>query len=146
MKVECSSIWLTIFSFQWMQGLLLRCLVRISKLDYVSVALTTAIWKPRYIRVCFRSLPFLRYSSHFFGSQYFRYSLWNFFLSLSFFRISSKFLLGQHKYDVNLQVCTARNKTLLDGILETVISNNSSSHADLTSGLVKEKYLAHIWG
>ena len=43
------SIWPTIFSFQWMQELLLRCPVRISMIGYVSVALTTAIWKPRYI-------------------------------------------------------------------------------------------------
>ena len=53
MKVECFdptcwSIWLTIFSFQWMQELLLRCPVRISMIDYVSVALTTAVWKPRF--------------------------------------------------------------------------------------------------
>ena len=43
------SMWPTIFSFQWMQELLLRCPVRISMIGYVSVALTTAIWKPRYI-------------------------------------------------------------------------------------------------
>ena len=145
MKVECWSIWLTIFSFQWMQELLLRCPVRISTIDYVSVALTTAIWKPRYTPLFFLSLFFLRYSLYFFGSQYFRYSLWN-FLSLSFFQISSRFLLGQRKYDWNLRVYTARSKCLLDGILKTVISNNSSSQADLTSGLVKKKYLAYNWG
>ena len=65
--------------------MLLRCPVRISTIDYVSVALTTAIRKPRYVPYCFLSLSFLRYSSSFFGSQYFRYSLWNFFFSLSFF-------------------------------------------------------------
>ena len=54
--------------------------------------------------------------------------------------------LGQRKYDWNLPVCTARNKSLLDGILKIVISNNSSSQSDLTSRLVKEKYLAYIWG
>ena len=90
MKVECFdpaywSMWLSIFSFQWMQELLLTCPVsRISMIDYVSVALTYAIWKPRYIPLCFLSLSFLRYSSYFFGSQYFRYSLWNFFLSIIF--------------------------------------------------------------
>ena len=62
MKVECFDpaywlMWLTIFSLQWMQEMLLRCPVsRISIIDYVSVALTTAIWKPRYIPLCF---PFL---------------------------------------------------------------------------------------
>ena len=126
--------------------MLLRCPVRIPTIDYVSAALTTAIWKPRYVPLCFLSLSSLRYSSSFFGSQYFQYSLWNFFLSLSFFRISSRFLLGQHKYDWNLRVCTLRNKSLLDGILKIDMSNNSSSQADLTSGLVKEKYLAYIWG
>ena len=54
--------------------------------------------------------------------------------------------LRQHKYDGNLRVCTARNKSLLDGVLKIVISNNSSSQRDLPSGLVKEKYLAYIWG
>ena len=44
--------------------------------------------------------------------------------------------LGQHKYDWNLWVCTARNKSLLEGILKISIFNNSSSQADLTSGLV----------
>ena len=85
------SIWPTIFSFQWMQELLLRCPVRISMIDYVSGALTTAVWKTRYIPLCFLSLSFLEYFSYFFGSQYFQYSLWIFFLSLSFFRISSRF-------------------------------------------------------
>ena len=146
MKVECWSIWVTIFLFQWMQELLLRSPVRISTRDYVSVAHTTAIWKPRYIPVCFLPISFLRYSSYFFGSQYFPYSLRNSFVSLSFFRISSRFFLVQHIYDWNLRVCTARNKSLLDWILKIVISNHSSSQADLTSGLVKEKYLAYIWG
>ena len=53
MKVECFdptcwSIWLTIFSFQWMQEWLRRCPVRISVIDCVSVALTTVIWKHRF--------------------------------------------------------------------------------------------------
>ena len=74
-----------------MQELLLRCHVRVSLKDYVSIALTTAVWKPRYIPLCFLFLSFLRYSSYFFGWQYFRYSLWNFYRSLSFFRISSRF-------------------------------------------------------
>ena len=54
--------------------------------------------------------------------------------------------LGQDIYDWNLRVCTARNKSLLDGILKIVISNNSLSQAELTLGLVKEKYLAYILG
>ena len=54
-------------------------------------------------------------------------------------------LLGQRKYERNLPVCTARNKSLLDEILKIVISNNSSSQADFTSRLAKEKYLAYIW-
>ena len=63
MKIECFdpaywTMWLTIFSYQWMQELLLTCPVsRISMKDYVSVALTTAILKPRYISLCF--FPFL---------------------------------------------------------------------------------------
>ena len=49
--------------------------------------------------------------------------------------------LGQHKYNWNLRVCTARNKSLLDGILKIFASNNSRSQADLTLGFVKKKYL-----
>ena len=52
--------------------------------------------------------------------------------------------LGQHKDDWNLRVCTSSNKILLDGILKIVISNDSNSQADLTWGLVKQKYLAYI--
>ena len=43
--------------------------------DYVSVDLATAILKPRYIPLCFLPRSFLRYSSYFFGSQYFQCSL-----------------------------------------------------------------------
>ena len=74
---------------------------------------------------------------------------WNGFFT--FLRLSTSIknlcgrLLGQRKSERNLPVCTARNKSLLDEILKIVISNNSSSQADFTSRLVKEKYLAYIW-
>ena len=52
--------------------------------------------------------------------------------------------LGQHKYDWNLWVCTARNKSLLDGILKLSYLITAAVKQTLLRDLLKKIFRIHL--